>query len=140
MQPSKLRWVLPFACMTAFGLTLVPELAEARYVRNTTRTNVNPNVYRTRNVNVNRNYDVHRDIDLDVDYRDRHHYPAATAVGVAAAATVTAVAVGSIVHSIPPSCTTTMINGFTYKNCDGTWYSPRYSGTQVNYVVVNPPY
>lgn len=80
---------------------------------------------------------VHRDIDVDVDYH--HHHPVATAVGVAAATTVTAAAIGSIVHSVPPSCSTRMINGFTYKNCEGTWYQPRYSGTQVNYVVVNPP-
>jgi hypothetical protein len=122
----------------ALGCLILPRQVEARYVRNTTRTNVNANVNRTRNVNVNRNYNVHRDIDVDVDYHD-HYRPVARAVGVAAAATVTAAAVGSIVHSIPPSCSTTMINGFTYKNCDGTWYQPRYAGTQVNYVVVNPP-
>jgi hypothetical protein len=112
--------------------------ADARYVRNTTRTNVNANVNRTRNVHVNRSYNVHRDIDVDVDYRD-HYHPMATAVGVAAAATVTAAAVGSVVHSLPPACSIRMVNGFTYQNCGGTWYQPRYSGTQVNYVVVNPP-
>jgi hypothetical protein len=139
MKTNHVRPLVPLAFAVALGGAFTPSPAEARhYVRNTTRTNVNANVNRTRNVNVDRNYDVHRDIDVDVDYHDRYH-PVATAVGVAAATTITAAAVGSIVHSVPPSCATAMINGFTYKNCDGTWYQPRYQGTQVNYVVVNPP-
>ena len=135
MQSMKTHRLLALAFLVVFSCLIVPRQADARYVRNTTRTNVNGN----RNVNANRNYNVHRDIDVDVDRRG-HYHPVATAVGVAAATTVTAAAIGSIVHSVPPSCSTTMINGFTYKNCDGTWYQPRYSGTQVNYVVVNPPH
>lgn len=138
MQSNKTQRALWLAFVVAFSCSIAPRQADARYVRNATRTNVNANVNRNRNVNVNRNHDVHRDIDVDVDYHDRYH-PVARTVGVVAAATVTAAAVGSIVHSIPPSCATTMIDGFTYKNCDGTWYQPRYAGTQVNYVVVNPP-
>jgi len=137
MKTIHVRPLLPLAFAVALVGAFTPSPAEARYVRNTTRTNVNANVNRTRNVNADRNYNVHRDIDVDVD-RD-HYHPVGRAVGVAAAATVTAVAVGSIVHSIPPSCSTRMIDGFTYKHCDGTWYQPRYAGTQVNYVVVNPP-
>jgi|RhiMethySRZTD1v2_1073278.scaffolds.fasta_scaffold12284_11 hypothetical protein len=125
------------AATLVLGSGFSPRSAEARYVRNATRTNVNANVNRNRNVNVNRNYNVHRDVDVDVDHG--HYHPVARGVAFGAAATLTAAAVGSVVNSLPPSCSTTMVNGLTYQNCGGTWYQPRYAGTQVNYVVVNPP-
>jgi len=84
-----------------------------------------------------RDVSVHRDIDIDVDYR--HHHPVATAGGVAAAVSVTAAAIGTIVHALPPACSAIVVNGLTYQNCGGAWYQPMYAGTQVTYVVVNPP-
>jgi hypothetical protein len=143
------------------GAMGAPTDAEARQVRNGTRTSVNGggraqsasanrggNVNRNanvdnntnvnRNVNVNQNVNVHRDIDVDVDHGHYHH-PVATAVGVTAAVAVTAAAVGSIVHSLPSSCTVVVSAGVTYQQCGSTWYQPRYAGTQVSYVVVNPP-
>lgn len=67
---------------------------------------------------------------------DRHWgYP----VGAAAAAVGTAVAVGAIVSSLPPSCTTVVADGVSYRNCGGTYYTPRYSGSSVVYEVVSPP-
>ncbi|HEY8946713.1 MAG TPA: DUF6515 family protein [Polyangiaceae bacterium] len=117
----------------AFVATALPNPAEARPVRNTTRTSVN------RNVNVNRNMNVHRDIDVDVDHHYGYggrYYPVGRAV---AATAVTAIAIGTVVHSLPPSCSTVVTSGITYQNCSGTWYQPRYSGTQVTYVVVNQP-
>jgi hypothetical protein len=132
----------------ATGWTL-PDQSEARQVRNTTCTNVNRNINRnvnhninrnvSRNVNVNRNVNVHRDIDIDVDHHYRGYHPVATAVGVAAAATVTAAVVGSIVYSLPPSCSAMVVNGVTYQQCGGTWYQPQFVGEQVSYVVVNAP-
>jgi hypothetical protein len=130
---------------------LAPDVSEADKVRNTARTNVNHNVNvnRNRNVNVNRDVNVHRDVDIDVDHHYHGHYgygydhPYAAAAGVAAAATaasvVTRAVVGSVVYSLPPACSAVVVNGLTYQNCGGTWYQPRYAGTQVNYVVVNPP-
>jgi hypothetical protein len=144
---------------------VLPEKTEARQVRNATRTNVNRNVNANRNrdvsrdvhtqrrdvdvqrrdVNVNRNINVNRDIDIDVDH-DWHggwgsyNHPVATAAAVTAAATVTAAAIGSIVYSLPPSCSAVVAGGLTYQNCGGTWYQPQYAGTQVTYVVVNSPY
>jgi len=146
---------------------VLPEATEARQVRNTTRGSVNRdmnrnrdvnrdmnrnqnvnvnrnrNVNRNQNVNVNRNVNVHRDIDVDVDHRHYGGYygghPIATAAAVTAAATVTAAVVGSMVSSLPPACSAVMVNGFTYQNCSGTWYQPQYAGSQVTYVVVNPP-
>jgi hypothetical protein len=102
--------------------------------------NVNNNTNVNRNVNVNQNVNVHRDIDVDVDHGHyHHHHPVATAVGVGAAVAVTAAVVGSIVYSLPPSCTAIVSAGVTYQQCGSTWYQPRYSGTQVSYTVVNPP-
>jgi hypothetical protein len=105
----------------------LPDLTEARRVRNNTRTNVN------------RNLNVHRDIDIDVDHDYRDYHPVATAVGVTAAVAVTAAVVGSIVYSLPPACSAVVVNGLTYQSCGGTWYQPQYVGTQVSYVVVTPP-
>jgi hypothetical protein len=122
----------------ATGWTL-PDQSEARQVRNTTRTNVNRNVNHNVNRNVSRNVNVHRDIDIDVDHHYRGYHPVATAVGVAAAATVTAAVVGSIVYSLPPSCSAMVVNGVTYQQCGGTWYQPQFVGEQVSYVVVNAP-
>ena len=123
---------------------------------NRSNTNVNQNrnvnVNQNRNVNrdvnrdVSRDVDVHRDIDVDVDrgwggYGYGYHPVARTAaaVGITAAATATAVAVGSLVNTLPPSCSTVVVEGATYQNCDGTWYVPQYSGTQVEYMVVDSP-
>jgi hypothetical protein len=132
-----------------------PDDAGARNVRNTTRTNVNGGANINRNVNVNRsqdfnrnvnvnrdvNRDVHvdRDIDIDTDWHGGYYHPVATAAGVAAAATLTAAAIGSIAYSLPPACAPVVAYGVTYQNCGGVWYQPQFAGTQVSYVVVNPP-
>ncbi|MBJ7515236.1 MAG: hypothetical protein JHC82_02955 [Stenotrophomonas sp.] len=52
---------------------------------------------------------------------------------------VTSAVIGSIVNSIPPSCVTTVINGLAYQQCGNIWYQPRYAGTTVEYIVINPP-
>jgi len=60
---------------------------------------------------------------------------------VAAAVTVgmTAAVVGSMVATLPPSCSAVAIGGATYEQCGATWYQPQYIGTQVQYVVVPAP-
>jgi len=68
------------------------------------------------------------------------YHPVATAAAVGAVAVTTAPVVGSVVHSIPPSCVTTVVNGVTYSQCGGTWYQPQYVGTTVQYVVVAAPH
>jgi hypothetical protein len=102
-----------------------------------------------RNVNagdVNRNVNVDRDIDVHGDFNggyDRWGHPVAAgaAVGVAAgvAGAVTSAALGSTVVALPPSCSTVVVNGIGYSQCGSTWYEPYYSGTTVQYMVVNPP-
>lgn len=64
--------------------------------------------------------------------RRHHYYHGAAVVGAAA---VTAIAVGTIVATLPPSCSTLVVNGVTYHNCAGTYYAP--SGSQ--WVVVEAP-
>jgi hypothetical protein len=71
-----------------------------------------------------------------VVYRPR---PVARAAVATTAVVATAVAVGTIVHSLPPSCSSVMVGNVAYQQCGHTWYQPRYSGSQVTYVVVNPP-
>jgi hypothetical protein len=104
--------------------------------------NVNRNVSGSvnRDVNVNRNVNIDRDVDVSVrrDYYDGwddHWHPGAAA----AAVTATAMVVGSMVRTLPPSCSTVVVNGVSYSQCGSTWYLPQYSGTTVQYVVVNAP-
>jgi hypothetical protein len=116
--------------VAANGLNLaLPDVADAgRQVNNNTRTSVN------RNTNVN----VNRSVDVDVDV-DRNWHPVATAAAVTATVAVTSAMVGSIVHSIPPSCVPVVISGMTYQQCGSTWYQPQYVGSSVQYVVIAPP-
>jgi hypothetical protein len=71
--------------------------------------------------------------------RSVNYHPVARAAVVGTAAVATAVAVGTVVHSIPPSCTSVMVGNVAYQQCGTTYYQPRYAGSQVTYVVVNPP-
>lgn len=94
-------------------------------------------------LNVNRNINVTRNVNVVGGgwhgYYPAPYHPVATAAVVTGAAVVTAAAIGSIVHSIPPSCVTTVVNNMTYSQCGSTWYQPQYVGSSVQYVVVNPP-
>lgn len=67
-----------------------------------------------------------------------YHPVARTAAAVGTAA-VTAAVVGSVVSTLPPSCTSVVVNGVAYQQCGSSWYQPSYAGTTVNYTVVNPP-
>jgi len=118
-----------------------PSLQAQRY-RGGARTNVNHNV----NVNRNTNVNVNRNVNVNVHggYYGGYYgggccyHPVATAAAVTATAVVTAAVVGSIVHSVPPSCTSVIVNGLAYQQCGSTWYQPQFSGTSTTYVVVNP--
>jgi hypothetical protein len=66
-------------------------------------------------------------------------HPIARTAAVVGTAAVTAAVVGSVVHSIPPTCTSTVVGNVAYQQCGNTWYRPQYMGSTVNYVVVNPP-
>jgi hypothetical protein len=47
--------------------------------------------------------------------------------------------IGSIVYSLPPDCTTVVVNGIGYQQCSNGWFQPQYFGTTVQYVVVSAP-
>jgi hypothetical protein len=97
--------------------------------------NRNVNVNRNTNVNVNRNVHVHGGY-----YGGGYGYNAwGRPVATAAAVTATALAVGAVVASLPPQCTTVMRGPVAYQYCGGTYYQPTYQGSTVQYVVVNPP-
>jgi hypothetical protein len=103
----------------------------------------NANINSNRNVNVNSNRDVniHRDVDIHGGYYGGGccYHPIATAAAVTATAMVTAAVIGSMVNTLPPSCSVVMINGLTYQQCGSTWYQPQFVGTSTTYVVVNAP-
>jgi hypothetical protein len=67
-----------------------------------------------RNVNVHRSVGVHRDVDVDA-------------------------VVGGVVRALPPSCRSVVIGNAAYEQCERAWYRPQYSGSQITYVVVDPP-
>ncbi len=102
-------------------------------------SNTNVNVNRNTNVNVNRNVNVNAGYHGGgCCYHDNYH-PVATAVAVTAAVVVTAAVIGSIVNTVPPSCTSVIVNGLGYQQCGSTWYQPQFSGTSTTYVVVSAP-
>ena len=102
---------------------------------NSSNRNVNVNNNSNRNVNVNSNVNVNRNVNVDVDVNHRGGYyggccyhephPVATVAAVA----VTAAVVGSMVNTLPPSCTSVVVNGFAYQQCGSTWYQPQLSGS-----------
>lgn len=76
---------------------------------------------------------------MDTVARDRQiEHPAA--VGYAAgqrAANNTAAA--AVLPYLPDNCSIEDDNGGTVYDCNGVYYRPYYQGTEVNYVLVNPP-
>jgi hypothetical protein len=137
MKPSVSIIVLFIIAILVFGST-----PSAQRYRGSAQTNVNRNV----NVNRNANVNVNRNVNVNNSYYRGGYYgggccyhPVATAAAVTAAAVVTAAVVGSIVNSVPPSCTSVIVNGLAYQQCGSTWYQPQFSGTATTYIVVNPP-
>lgn len=75
-----------------------------------------------------------------VAYRPRPVARAAVGTAVVAGAAVaTAAVVGSTVRTLPPQCVSTVVGNVAYQQCGSTWYQPHYAGSNVTYVVVNPP-
>ncbi len=106
--------------------------------RNTNvNANRNVNVNNSNNVNVNRNVNVDVDDNWDNDGWD--HHPVAAGVAFGTAAAITSAAIGSVAYTLPPSCSTMVVNGIAYQQCGGTWYQPQYAGSQVTYVVIPGP-
>ncbi len=145
-RTSRLFLSIPLAVVVAGTVLGAP----AKGVRSSGRSNVNSNknvnVNQNKNVNRNTNVNVNRDVDIDVDV-DHHHggyyggccYHDYHPVATVATVMVTAAIIGSMVTTLPPSCTMVMINGFAYQQCGSTWYQPQISGSSTTYIVVNAP-
>jgi len=107
--------------------------------------NRNSNVNSNRNVNVNSNRNVNVNVDHDVYVHGGYYgggccyHPVAAAAAITATAMVTAAVIGSMVNTLPPSCSVVMVNGLTYQHCGSTWYQPQFVGTSTTYVVVAAP-
>jgi len=65
---------------------------------------------------------------------------AADAAASAAAAQKAAAAlpIGSTVPYLPPNCSSTVISGANYFNCNGVYYKPSFEGNHIIYVVSQP--
>lgn len=54
-------------------------------------------------------------------------------------ATVYASPAPTVVYALPPGCSTVVVGGATYENCNGSYYVPVYQGSSVAYQPVPPP-
>jgi hypothetical protein len=118
------------------------------------RGEANRNAARDRTPNRDFNRDVDRRVDRDVnidndwnidgdwDWNDRWDgccWRPLAGAAVAAGAYATAAAIGSVVYTLPPSCTVVIVNDITYNQCGDVWYQPQFIGTSTQYVVVTAP-
>jgi hypothetical protein len=128
---------LLLALALAVSLLPTPAGAVVRTVNGHTNTNVNRNI----NQNYNSNVNVNRNVNVGVDRWGAGccYHPVARATTAVAATAVTAAAIGSMVRTLPPSCTMRSAGGVTYQYCGGTWYQPSYVGSDVQYTVVAAP-
>lgn len=154
MNPSAQTTAVRRAVLALFALSLLAAPAGAQErrpqtrgttrtsVTNVNRTNVNATTVNRTNVNVNTvnrtdvNVTTVRRTDVDVHVHGGYYYNPGPSVGAVVATTLV---VGAIVASLPPNCSTLIVNGISYHSCGGTYYQPRYSGTTVTYVVVTKP-
>jgi hypothetical protein len=137
LVPSIRRIALPLLGMAVMCVAADPVLA-ANVNRNV-NVNQNTNVNRNVNVNQNTNVNVNRNVNVSGGYYGPNYHSGPSVAGVVAATVVTAAVVGTVVRSLPPSCTTVYANGLAYQNCGGTYYQPQYQGNNVTYIVVNRP-
>jgi hypothetical protein len=62
----------------------------------------------------------------------------ASAAAAAAQAAAAALPVGTIVPNLPPGCTSTVIAGVNYFNCNGIYYRAGFQGNNIVYIVSQP--
>ena len=62
----------------------------------------------------------------------------AAAAAAAAHAAQAALPIGSTVPYLPPNCTSSLISGINYFNCNGVFYRAGFQGNQVVYIVSKP--
>ncbi len=127
-----------FILSAVMMLSFLPQQADARRGGGG-GARMHSSVHRSSHVNRSRNVNVNRNVNIDIDHRRGGFYhPVAAGVAIGATVAVTAAVVGSVYHTLPTGCSTVINNGITYSQCGSVWYQPRYSGSNVTYVVVNP--
>jgi hypothetical protein len=62
----------------------------------------------------------------------------ASAAAAAAHAAAAGLPVGTIVPNLPPGCTSTVIAGVNYFNCNGIYYRAGFQGNNIVYIVSQP--
>ena len=103
------------------------------------RANFNNQSNVNNRVNVNQNRNVNVNVNGGGGYYGPSYNRGPSVAGAVAATILTAAVIGSVVNTLPPSCSTVYANGLAYQNCGGTYYQPQYQGSSVNYVVVTRP-
>ena len=102
------------------------------------RGNINTGNINRGNVNIDRDYNVNIDNDWDGGWGGGYYRPGYGA-GVVAGAAIGAAVVGSYYRSLPSNCVSVYRVSVAYYQCGSAWYQPVYSGTTVQYVVVQAP-
>lgn len=62
----------------------------------------------------------------------------AAAAAAAAQKAAAALPIGSTVPYLPPNCSSTVISGANYFNCNGVYYKPGFEGNHIIYIVSQP--
>jgi hypothetical protein len=127
---------------------------------NVDRTNINSANVNRNVTNVNRNVNVDRDVDVHGGYWHGGYSDdpgwgwGSFAAGAAAGATTAAVGAaaaghhdtvvvppptGTVVATLPPSCTMVGTSGTALYDCGGAYYRPYYSGSNLVYEAVQNP-
>lgn len=94
------------------------------------------------NHNTDRGYNHHgydHDYYDDWDDDDGFFEVVGKAAAVTAGVGLTAAVIGEIFEDEPDDCQQSMAYGQTYLYCNGIWYQPTMSGSNVQYVVVEDP-
>lgn len=129
-KPSELNYTGYASIPTSITVSLMSE-AEARPARRATRRTARRTSRRT----------VHRHSGF---YHGRGYYHGGSYHPVATwtLVTLSALAIGSIISSssMSSSCTSVVVGGIKYKECDGTYFKPFYEGDELQYKVVSSPY
>ena len=121
--------------------------------RSSAQTNVNRNTNDQSNMNVNRQYERQREPQCESSTLITNNYyhgggyygggccyhPVAVAAAVTATAVVTAAVVGSIVHSVPPSCYIGRRQWIGLSAVRQHLVPASVLGNETTYIVVNPP-
>jgi hypothetical protein len=80
---------------------------------------------------------------MTIDDYHRHYnygsYPVGAGLAVAGAVAVGTAITASAFQSMSCPMTPVVVNGLTYYQCGSTWHQPAYKGTEMTYIVINPP-